>query len=496
MVILSVSLVFSAPIWSNWKYNRQLTGRCPYYGPVNPQLLWTFPTGDTFKITSAAPVIGQDGTIYFASPDSFIFAVRSNGTEKWRYKIGGCVPGWGPAIDQNGRIYFKTTDCSVVAIDDSVTYAKLVWKRTFYSSYNPGFNGLCPVVLGADKTIYARFKDSLFAIDSLGNRKWAFFTPGMSDGFPPAISPDGSFLYFESCLEANPSAPNYIIKLNINGGLVWNYYIGLIPFSLTWGSPAIGSDGAIYFASARSPGFLYAINPDGTTKWPPVSNGDFYYMTASLGKNDTIWIMTFGKRPTYYKFAPDNGSITFRDSITYSPSRSNIYNSFTIDSLGRAFIALLDSGTYYTTLYALEPNGTIKWTYTITEPRSYRTFPALAPGRFYIIAGTKLYAFQAEEGISWGKSKGELSPCEFEIMPNPFQKRTRIMIGALSDKVMIYDVSGRLVRSLLANSENGYFRDLVWDGVDDFGHELPSGVYFVHLEANSQSNMKKIVKLK
>uniref|UniRef100_A0A7C4XL75 Uncharacterized protein n=1 Tax=candidate division WOR-3 bacterium TaxID=2052148 RepID=A0A7C4XL75_UNCW3 len=487
MLVIISSFGFSAPIWPNWKYNRQLTGMCPYYGPDRINLLWTFDTGDTFKIRSAAPVIGEDGTIYFASPDSFIFAVNDSGTEKWRYKIGGCVPGWGPAIDQNGRIYFNTTDYRVVAIDDSVTYAKKAWQIDLSESTTTFF-GLTPIVIGVDKTIYTTL-DSLYAIDSLGHRKWAFVT-GLGNGFPPAISLDNSFLYFE--YSSDPFTNN-IAKMNTNGGLVWTHYIGGAPGSLTWGSPAIGADSTIYFASNDLK--LHAIRPNNSNKWSPVNvlGTLLIYMTASLGKNDTIWLMNRQKRPAYFKFSPDNGSITFQDSITVTPSRYNYYNSFTIDKMGRAFIATIDSGTYYTTLYAFEPNGTVNWTHTITEQRTVRTFPALAPGKFYLIAGTKLYAFQGGIfGISEGNFDNQPSNFEFEIMPNPFQKKTEIRVRGSAERVEIYDVNGRLVKNLPLNRRAGW-KTTFWDGTDNLGQPLKSGVYFCLLKGQEIIKGEKII---
>ena len=68
--------------------------------------------------------------------------------------------------------------------------------------------------------------------------------------------------------------------------------------------------------------------------------------------------------------------------------------------------------------------------------------------------------------------------------PNPFNPRTAltlVMPAAGDASLHIYDARGALVRRLLdADLDAGEHR-LVWDGCDDGGQALPSGVYFARL---------------
>ena len=61
----------------------------------------------------------------------------------------------------------------------------------------------------------------------------------------------------------------------------------------------------------------------------------------------------------------------------------------------------------------------------------------------------------------------------------------RIHFGlANSDRVRIrvYDVTGRLVRTLADRSFNAGEYDLAWDGADDSGSQVARGVYFARIE--------------
>lgn len=88
----------------------------------------------------------------------------------------------------------------------------------------------------------------------------------------------------------------------------------------------------------------------------------------------------------------------------------------------------------------------------------------------------------------------------FPIYPNPTAKPLVIKFqlpvkAAVSLK--IYDVSGRLVRSLvkIQNLEPGIYT-LNWDGRSDKGMKLPAGVYFLRMEAPDYTVTRKAVVVK
>ena len=61
--------------------------------------------------------------------------------------------------------------------------------------------------------------------------------------------------------------------------------------------------------------------------------------------------------------------------------------------------------------------------------------------------------------------------------------------------IKIYDKTGRVVRKLLDGIQDRGYHEIVWDGKDDGGREVCSGIYFVIFKYKELTLKKKIVKL-
>jgi hypothetical protein len=85
-------------------------------------------------------------------------------------------------------------------------------------------------------------------------------------------------------------------------------------------------------------------------------------------------------------------------------------------------------------------------------------------------------------------------------VPNPFNPSTQISFavpeGGANVALRIYDVTGRLVRTLVDGYEPSGARTVTWAGRDDQGQPVASGTYFYQLTAPSFSERKKMVLLK
>jgi hypothetical protein len=77
----------------------------------------------------------------------------------------------------------------------------------------------------------------------------------------------------------------------------------------------------------------------------------------------------------------------------------------------------------------------------------------------------------------------------YQNYPNPFNAETKIRFELSTEadrvSVAIYDIAGRRVAGFHWNGLPPGRHELVWNGVDDEGRPLASGVYFYRLEAGS-----------
>jgi len=107
----------------------------------------------------ASPAIATDGTVYFGSDDSNLYALDPNGRVKWKFATAGAIKST-PALAKNGTVYFGGTDNNLYAIASD---GKLKWK------FATGGQVFSPAI-GDDGTIYFQNGEGkLFAIQDTEN---------------------------------------------------------------------------------------------------------------------------------------------------------------------------------------------------------------------------------------------------------------------------------------------------------------------------------------
>ncbi len=89
-------------------------------------------------------------------------------------------------------------------------------------------------------------------------------------------------------------------------------------------------------------------------------------------------------------------------------------------------------------------------------------------------------------------------PAALRVSPNPFTAKTRIQAPSW-EPLTVHDVQGRLVRVLTCLGAcpaiAGPFRG-EWDGTDQVGRRLPSGIYFLRYAGAPRAEMKRVVLLR
>ena len=215
----------------------------------NGSVIWSTPTGNYVS----SPAMGHDGTIYIGSYDNHMYALYPNGTIKWRFETGDYISST-PVVSENDHIYFGSWDGYFYALYPN---GSLKWRyymaldpseERFYSSATIDSEGMI-IVFGPyntnhfkfypNGTIYYKHHGALMrgtiAVDSAGNLYYGYSS--------------GKALY----------------SVTKNKNFRWS----IVPKGNIWGTPAIASDGTIYFVDSW--GILYAIGKNASS---PPSNID------------------------------------------------------------------------------------------------------------------------------------------------------------------------------------------------------------------------------
>jgi hypothetical protein len=100
------------------------------------------------------------------------------------------------------------------------------------------------------------------------------------------------------------------------------------------------------------------------------------------------------------------------------------------------------------------------------------------------------------------KKMGLEVPKDFALnqnYPNPFNPTTNITFSLPKDELVrleVYDMLGRLVKTLVNSTVSAGNFSITWDGKDQDGAKVSSGMYLYRLQAGSFSTVKKMLMLK
>ncbi|HNQ43838.1 MAG TPA: FlgD immunoglobulin-like domain containing protein, partial [Candidatus Cloacimonadota bacterium] len=83
--------------------------------------------------------------------------------------------------------------------------------------------------------------------------------------------------------------------------------------------------------------------------------------------------------------------------------------------------------------------------------------------------------------------------------PNPFNPETTIRFSIKDSgrvRINIYNLKGQMVRSLIDGNLSAGNHYLVWDGKDDRGNNVASGLYLYRMETAGYTASKKMMLMK
>ncbi|MBT3591130.1 MAG: T9SS type A sorting domain-containing protein, partial [Candidatus Marinimicrobia bacterium] len=83
--------------------------------------------------------------------------------------------------------------------------------------------------------------------------------------------------------------------------------------------------------------------------------------------------------------------------------------------------------------------------------------------------------------------------------PNPFNPSTTINISLPNQTelvVSVYDMSGRLVNRMINDNMDAGIHTVQWDGRNQSGYFVPTGVYFMQVISGENQHMQKMALIK
>jgi len=261
----------------------------------------------------------------------------------------------------------------VSPVNTSATTGVLKW------SYATGSGMFSSPAIGADGTVYIG-SENLYAVNPDGSLRWSYATGSVAES-SPAIGADGTV--YVGSVDKN------LYAIHPDGTLKWKYTAGSYVFS----SPAVGADGTVYVGSED--GKVYAIHRDGTLKWTYLTViGGFVRSSPTLGADGTVYVVGIDK---LHALNPDG-------TLRWTHPAYGLHSSPAIGTDGTVYV-----GSEGSALFAIYPNGALRWTYTITPPFKVESSPAVGADGTVYLGADKLYAVDSDGTLKWTYATGSVS---------------------------------------------------------------------------------------
>jgi len=355
----------------------------------------------------AAPIpLGKTNAVFFIAEQAVL------GTLKWKVFLGGDgdnvlaggIDG-SPALGADGTIYITAT-CNgsstsnllyaIDALTGHVKWSNNVFTNDFASSDNEGCEFSSSPAIGSNGTIYIGSDDGhLYAVGTNGITRWTVDL-GWSAFASPAIGSDGT-IYIGTDVTPPGTAYSGFFAIT-NGALKWTFTpidTGDGEGGDVDGSPAVASDGTIYFLTEGNR--LYAVSAGGNINWfLPVPGQTEPDSTPAIGPDGTIYI---GSKSDYLYAVNSDGSLKWIFNVSDMDSgNGQIQASPTIGPNGVIYVGtgdFNDDPNYDNpgNLYALNTNGGLLWVFTNATAATISSPAISANGTVYVgCADNNLYA--------------------------------------------------------------------------------------------------------
>jgi hypothetical protein len=402
------------------------------------------------------------------------------------------------AVDDSGSVYVTGGGLAGVSSRDYITIkyhpnGDTAWLRVYDAPGNATDEASAMAVDGSGNVYITGRSEGGGTLNdyatikylSNGDTAWVrrYNGPGNGDDRAKALVVDGSGnSYVTGQSEGSGSSDDYAtIKYYPNGDTDWvRRYDG----------PANGSDVAVGIAVDDS-GNVYVTGYGDSTG----SNQDYATIKYDSSGNE-LWVKRYdcangtdeptaiavdGSNNIYVTGWSGCGGVTGFDYVTikYYPNGDTAWL--------RKYHGPVEYGEDYAYALAVDSSENV-----------YVTGESMGDGTNYDYCTIKYIKTTGVEDETGDKEK----PTEFALSqnyPNPFNPATNIEFTLAKSGFVtlhIYDVLGREVRTLVSEHLSSGYKSVLWDGKNEDGNDVASGVYFYQLKVGDFSEPKKMLLLK
>lgn len=474
---LEVSEIFSLSTGGPIEGGVTLIDNSTIYAAASGDNVYRFDNSGSIEYTlnvngdiKSSTTLTSDHTVYIASTDNNLYSFNSNGVSNpnWPLALGAQATA-SVAMDADRNIYIGTQNGIFQAVSPG---GDIIW------SYNVGAAVYASAAISVENILYIINNNGrLFAFDlnildpTNIQYLWRMEVAGNVTS-SPALD-DSGHVY----LTTTDGRLVKILDDGVAGEIVWEYDSG----SPIESSPVIGSDYTVYFGCDN--GKVYAVDITGNLKWEQTTNGPVK-STAALVEavteaNSRLYI---GSSDGFlYAIALVDGAIIWKYNAQSEINAPTMFNSGIIytGTADGQIIAIAD-----TILEAsLGKTTLMKQIWPTFQGDNART------------------GYQGSVGLSVANNRTQL-PYDFALhqnYPNPFNPTSTIQYDlpeVANVGLVVYDILGREVITLINQQMQPGYHRAVWDARDHAGRTMPTGIYIARLVTPEYSKSIKMLLLK
>ena len=355
--------------WPMPNYNTQRTGRTPFKGPSElPVLKWFFEAATPPFGSDDNLAVASDNTVYLNGRDH-LYAINQDGSVRWAYKF----PEKETISQYANSPLISTTGIIYIASSTANVYAlnpdgTVRWKCA------TGKDHIYDIILGFNDTVHIIAHQYPSSPSDRPRELITINADGVVDN--SIISPREDILKSRISIGADGTLYGGYERLyswNLDGSINWMYDTGM---DIRYVPPIVGGDGTVYVVFNESE--IHAVNLDGTLKWKS-EHFNIGRELPVIGPDGTIYFFSMGTG--LVALDSQNGTIKWTYKITDAISRSLI-----IDGTKNIYV----QGWR---IYVINTEGKLKWSYNWGLATNRHTSVALGNNNIiYYLIENKLHA--------------------------------------------------------------------------------------------------------